>query len=64
MIHQREGAAWHVPLGSTWEVKIDGKHVIGSDDQAGALPSPGQQQDVTVSMRVDADGTVRLLDGP
>ena len=28
-----EGAAWRVPLGSTWEVKIDGKHVIGSSDR-------------------------------
>jgi hypothetical protein len=64
VIHQREGAAWHVPLGSTWEVKVDGKHLIGPDDRTDALPSPGQQQDVTVSIRVDADGTVRLLDAP
>ena len=50
-----------VPLASTWEVKVDGKHVIDSGDQTVlALPSPGQGQDVTVSIRIDADGTVKL----
>jgi len=54
-----------VPLGSTWEVKVDGKHVIGSGDRTVlALPSPGQGQDVTITIRVDKDGTVRLLGAP
>ncbi len=59
------GSEWSVPLGSTWEVKVDGKHVIGSGDRIDlALPSPGQGQDVLVSIRVTADGTVMLLDAP
>ncbi len=29
VIHHGEGAAWSVRLGSTWGVKVDGKHVIG-----------------------------------
>ena len=59
------GMAWSEPLPSTWEVRIDGKHVIGSDDRTDlALPSPGQRQDVMIRIQVDADGTVRLLDAP
>ena len=58
-----EGAEWSVPITSTWEVKVDGKHVIGSGDRTDlALPSPGQRQDVTISIRVARDGTVMLLD--
>jgi hypothetical protein len=54
-----------MPLGSTWEVKVDGKHVIGSDDRTGlALPSAGHGQDLLISMRVARDGTVTLLDAP
>ena len=54
-----EGAAWSVPLGSTWEVKVDGKHVIGSGDRTDlAVPSSGQRQDVTILVRVAPDGTV------
>ena len=54
-----------VPLESTWEVKVDGKHVIGSGDRTDlALPSPGQGQDLLISMRVARDGTVKLLDAP
>jgi hypothetical protein len=60
-----EGAAWSVPLGSTWEVKVDGKHVIGSGDRTDlALPSSGQRQDLPISLRVARDGTVTLLDAP
>lgn len=52
-----------VPLGSTWEVKVDGKHVIGSDDRADLpIPSPGQRRDVMISLRVAADGTAKLLE--
>jgi hypothetical protein len=58
------GVGWSEPLPATWEVKMDGKHVIGSDDRTGALPSVGQRQDVTISIRIDPDGTVRLLDAP
>ena len=58
-----QGVEWSVPLGSTWEVKVDGKHVIGSGDRTDlALPSPGQRQDLMISIRVAADGTVKLLD--
>jgi hypothetical protein len=54
-----------VPLGSTWEVTVDGRHAIGSGDRAGlALPSAGQGQDVVISMRVARDGTVQLVDAP
>jgi hypothetical protein len=54
-----------MPLESTWEVKVDGRHVIGSDDRTDlALPSPGQGQDLLISMRVARDGTVTLLDAP
>ena len=50
-----------VPLASTWEVKVDGKHVIGSGDQTVlALPSPGQGQDVMISIRVAADGSMTV----
>lgn len=60
-----EGAAWSVPLGSTWEVKVDGEHVIGSGDRTDlALPSPDQRQDVLITIRVARDGTVTLLDAP
>jgi hypothetical protein len=65
-VHVRhgEGAEWSVPLGSTWEVKVDGKHIVGSGDRTdAALPSPGQGEDVTISIRVAEDGTPRLLDG-
>jgi hypothetical protein len=65
VIRHGEGAAWSVPLGSTWEVKIDGRHVIGSGDRTDlALPSPDQEQDVLITMRVARDGTVTLLDAP
>ena len=58
-----QGAEWSVPLGSTWEVKVDGKHVIGSGDRTDlALPSPGQRQDLMIRIQVAADGTVMLLD--
>ena len=58
----RTGVQWYEPLGSTWEVKVDGKHVIGSGDQTVlALPSPGQRQDLLISVRVGADGTATLL---
>lgn len=54
-----------MPLGSTWEVKVDGKHVIGSGDRTDlALPSAGRGQDLLISMRVARDGTVKLLDAP
>jgi hypothetical protein len=54
-----------MPLEYRWEVKVDGKHVIGSDDRTGlALPSAGQGQDLLISMRVARDGTVTLLDAP
>jgi hypothetical protein len=57
------GAEWSVPLGSTWEVKVDGIHVIGSGDQTDlALPSPGQRQDLTILIQVAVDGTVMLRD--
>ena len=60
-----QGAEWSVPLASTWEVKVDGKHVIGSGDRTDlALPSPGQRQDLVISIRVARDGTVTLLDAP
>ncbi len=65
VIQHGEGAAWSVPLGSTWEVKVDGKHVIASGDRTDlALPSAGQGQDLLISMRVARDGTVTLLDFP
>ena len=52
-----------VPLASTWEVKVDGRHIIGSGDRADlALPSPGQRQDLMIRIQVTADGTVMLLD--
>ena len=58
-----QGVEWSVPLGSTWEVKVDGKHVIGSGDRTDlALPSPGQRQDLMINIQVAADGTVMLLD--
>jgi len=57
----RTGVQWYEPLGSTWEVKVDGQHVIGSGDQTVlALPSPGQGQDVTVSIRFDANGSMTV----
>ena len=57
------GAEWSVPLASTWEVKVDGKHVIGSGDRTDlALPSPGQRRDLMISIQVGVDGTVMLLD--
>jgi hypothetical protein len=64
-VHVRagEGAEWSVPLASTWEVKVDGKHVIGAGDRTDpALPPPDQQQDVTIVIYVTADGTVSLVD--
>ena len=58
-----QGVEWSVPLGSTWEVKVDGKHVIGSGDRTDlALPSPGQRRDLSIHIQVAADGTVMLLD--
>jgi len=58
------GSSWSVPLGSTWEVKINGKHVIGSGDQTDlALPSPGHVQDVNICIRVTPDGALKLDDG-
>jgi hypothetical protein len=58
-----EGAEWSEPLGSTWEVKVDGKHVIGAGDRSGrALAAPDQRQDVTIVIYVAADGAVSLVD--
>jgi len=58
-----QGAEWSVPLGSRWDVTVDGRHVIRSGDRTGlALPSPGQGQDVMIRIQVAADGTVILLD--
>ena len=58
-----EGAAWSVPLGPTWEVKVDGRHVIGAGDRTDpALPASSQRQDLTIVIHVAADGTVNLLD--
>jgi len=62
-VRQRQGVAWSEPLASTWEIKVDGQHVIGSSDPTDlVLPSPGQGQDVMVCITVAADGTVRLGD--
>ena len=63
VIEHGVGSGWSVPLGSTWEIKIDGKHVIGSDDRPDlALPSSGQRQDVRVNIRLARDGTPALLE--
>jgi hypothetical protein len=51
------GVEWSVPLGLTWKVKVDGKHVNGSDDRTDlALPSPGQRQDSMINIQVAAGG--------
>ena len=64
-VPHNQGAEWSVPLGSTWEVKVDGKHVIGSGDRTDvALPSPGQRRDLVINIQVAKDGTVKLLDAP
>ena len=64
VIRHGEGSAWSVPLGSAWEVKINGKHVIGSGDQTDlALPSPGHGQDVNICIRIAPDGVLKLDDG-
>ena len=58
-----EGAGWSVPLGSTWEIKVDGRHVIDSGDRTDlAPPSPGQGQDVTICIRFAGDGSLRTYD--
>jgi hypothetical protein len=60
-----QGAAWRVPLGSTWEIKVDGRHVIGSGDRTDfALSSDWPWQDLIIRMQIVADGTVKLLDAP
>jgi hypothetical protein len=65
VIRRGEGAAWSVPLGSAWEIKVDGRHVINSDDRTDLAPEPpGQGQDLLISMRVARDGTVTLLNAP
>lgn len=57
-----QGAEWRVPLGSTWEVKVDGKHVVGSGDRTDPpLPSPGQR-DLMISIRIAAGGIAELLE--
>lgn len=59
----RTGAEWSVPLGSTWEVKVDGRHVVGSGDRTDlGSPSPGQRQDLMIRIQVTPDGTVMLVD--
>jgi hypothetical protein len=64
VIPHGEGSAWSVPLGSTWEIRINGKHVIGSGDQTDlAHPSPGHVQDVNICIRVTPDGALKLDDG-
>ena len=63
VIPHGEGSAWSVPLGSTWVVKVDGRHAIGSGDRTDLpLPSSGPRQDLMISLRVAADGTVKLLE--
>jgi len=64
VLARNTGMEWSEPLPSTWEVKVDGKHVIGSGEGTGAPPSPGQRQDVLIQIRVAKDGTVMLLDAP
>jgi hypothetical protein len=64
VIPHGEGSAWSVPLGSTWEIKINGRHVIGSGDRTDvAQPSPGHGRDVNICIRVAPDGAVELDDG-
>ena len=61
VLRNNERVEMSAPLPSTWEVKVDGKHVIGSGDGAVlALPSPGQGQDVMISIRVAADGSMTV----
>jgi hypothetical protein len=64
VLARNTGMEWSEPLPSTWEVQVDGIHVVGSDDRTGALPPPGQRQDVLIEIEVAKDGTVRLLDAP
>lgn len=54
------GAGWSVPLTSTWEVRLDGRRVIGAGDRADLLPSPNRRQGVRVVIRIMPDGTVDL----
>jgi hypothetical protein len=57
------GVAWSEPLGSRWEIRIDGKPVIGSADRPDlALGAPGRAGDVRVEIRIDGDGTVTIVD--
>ena len=65
IVAYREGAGRSVPLGSTRQVKVDGKHVIGSDDPTGfALRQTSHGRTRRPPLRVARDGTVTLLDAP
>ena len=64
VIPHGQGSAWSVPLGSAWEIKVNGRHVIGSGDRTErTLPSPGHRQDVNICIRVAPDGALELYDG-
>jgi hypothetical protein len=59
------GVSWRSPLATTWEVKVDGRHVIGSSDTTGfARSSDFPWQDVMIRMQIGRDGAVKLLDAP
>ena len=63
VLPRNTGVEWSEPLRSTWEIKVDGKHIIGSGDRTDlALPSSGQRQDLTITIQIAKDGTVMLLD--
>jgi hypothetical protein len=56
------GAEIITPLAQTWEVKLNGKRILGSGDRADlALPPAGQRRDLLVQIRVAPDGTVTLM---
>ena len=48
-------------LAERWEVKLDGKRILGSGDRADlALPSAGERRDLVIEIKIAPDGTTTL----
>lgn len=60
-VEARSSAELILRLAERWEVKVDGKRILGSGDRADlALASGGERRDLIIQIKVAPDGTATL----